>query len=177
MPSDSRFSKDDAYRILELINSWINNVDTKISFALAYAAVLIGVVFYSAGTVPAAIQIYLDADQRYFGMIFSMMLVICLYISSLLSIIMLLRAMIGRTKNISGKSSMLFFGTIAKMKMSDYQSEIMGMDDEALIKDLTEQIHTNAIICSKKFKYYNYGICFLLAATILCFVCMVFQLI
>lgn len=36
------FKKDDAYQILSMINTWIGNIDTKISFALALAGVLIG---------------------------------------------------------------------------------------------------------------------------------------
>ena len=51
MSYDNKFSKEDAYQALELTNSWTNNADTKISFVLAYIAVLIGFVFYNAGTV------------------------------------------------------------------------------------------------------------------------------
>ena len=40
-----KYSKEDAYQTIDLINSWINNVDTKTSFALAYAAVLMGFAF------------------------------------------------------------------------------------------------------------------------------------
>ena len=31
------FKKDDAYQTLSMINTWIGNIDTKISFALALA--------------------------------------------------------------------------------------------------------------------------------------------
>ena len=34
------FKKDDAYQTLSMINTWIGNIDTKISFALALAGVL-----------------------------------------------------------------------------------------------------------------------------------------
>ena len=39
------FKKGDAYETLGIINTWIGNMDTKVSFALALAGVLIGVVF------------------------------------------------------------------------------------------------------------------------------------
>lgn len=177
MASDSKFSKDDAYQTLELINSWINNVDTKVSFALAYVVVLIGFVFYNAGTVPVAIQSFLDANKKYDDIILGAFLVVSLYGSSLISIIMFFIAMLGRTKNSSDRASVLFFGAIASMKLNDYKSKIMNMNDKDIEKDLLEQIHTNSTICVKKFRFYNLGICFLITATVLCFVCMVFQLI
>ena len=39
------FKKGDAYETLGIINTWIGNMDTKVSFALALAGVLIGVIF------------------------------------------------------------------------------------------------------------------------------------
>lgn len=41
------FKKEDAYETLGIINTWIGNMDTKVSFALALAGVLIGVIFES----------------------------------------------------------------------------------------------------------------------------------
>ena len=43
--TSSAFEKEDAYRSLEMVNTWINNLDTKVSFALALVGVLIGVIF------------------------------------------------------------------------------------------------------------------------------------
>ena len=39
------FKKEDAYETLGIINTWTGNMDTKVSFALALAGVLIGVIF------------------------------------------------------------------------------------------------------------------------------------
>ena len=38
------FKKEDAFQTLSMINTWIGNIDTKISFALALAGVLIGMI-------------------------------------------------------------------------------------------------------------------------------------
>ena len=43
--NEYKFTKVDAYNTLNLINSWINNVDAKTSFALAFTAVLFGFIF------------------------------------------------------------------------------------------------------------------------------------
>ena len=39
------YKKEDAYETLGIINTWIGNMDTKVSFALTLAGVLIGVIF------------------------------------------------------------------------------------------------------------------------------------
>ena len=36
--------KDDAYKVLEIVNSWTNSIDSKISYALAFAGVVLGFV-------------------------------------------------------------------------------------------------------------------------------------
>ena len=38
------FEKEDAYKSLEITNSWIGNLDTKASFLLAYLSVVMGFV-------------------------------------------------------------------------------------------------------------------------------------
>jgi len=63
-------------KTLEITNSWTNNADTKISFALAYIAVLIGFVFYNAETVPKAIQSFLDAGHKGCDVIIGAVLVV-----------------------------------------------------------------------------------------------------
>ena len=39
------YTKEDVYRTLEMINNWINNIDTKVSFAMALAGILMGFIF------------------------------------------------------------------------------------------------------------------------------------
>ena len=43
----SYYTKEDAYKTLEIINSWICNIDTKVSFSLALIGVLITLIFNS----------------------------------------------------------------------------------------------------------------------------------
>ena len=38
---DKVYSKDDAYKTLDITNMWIENVDSKISYALAFIGILI----------------------------------------------------------------------------------------------------------------------------------------
>ena len=39
------YSREDAYKTLEIINGWIGNMDAKISFSLAFVGILVGYIF------------------------------------------------------------------------------------------------------------------------------------
>ena len=87
-PTNPGFRKDDAYQTLTLINTWIGNIDTKISFALALAGVLIGVIF--SGGFPSAFQRITEVTnlaELHGGEILAVILVGALYCVSFLSVI------------------------------------------------------------------------------------------
>ena len=92
-----KYSKEDAYQTINLINSWINNVDTKTSFALAYAAVLMGFAF--ANGTSAVFQEAKNTCPLTCGIIFKLILVLMLYGASVGAIINLFMAVIARVKN------------------------------------------------------------------------------
>lgn len=170
-----KYNKGDAYQTLELINSWINNVDNKTSFALAYVAVLMGFAFAhgTPNVFKEIIKIYPPTCKT----VLEMILVLALYGTSMGAIINLFMVVIARVKNDSGKNSLLFFGNISKMNLNDYKTKILNMDEKDITKDLLEQVYTNSIICAKKMKRYNSGIVCLIAATIICFVGVAFGII
>lgn len=172
------FKKEDAYCTLEMINTWINNIDTKVSFAIAILGVMIGFIF-GKGTPKAFINIgkasrLIEVNG---GELIGALLVCGLYILSFISIICLIFAILARVKNDSELKSIFFFGTIASMKLIEYCNKLNSMSEEELLKDLAQQIYINSQICTKKIKYYNIGIKFLVVTTILWFICSVFQLI
>ena len=165
------FKKEDAYETLGIINTWIGNMDTKVSFALALAGVLIGVIFEKG--MPSAFKRITEVSklaELFGGEIIAAILVALLYLSSFISIF-------ARVKNLNNAPSIFFFGSIGNMALENYKSTVKDMDEKEMIDDLEEQIHTNSKICSLKAKWYNKGIKFLLATVILWFVCMIFQLI
>ena len=41
--NNDSYTKDDAFKTLQIINTWISNIDTKTSFCLAFCAVMIGI--------------------------------------------------------------------------------------------------------------------------------------
>ena len=172
------FRKDDEYQTLTLINTWIGNIDTKISFALALAGVLIGVIF--SGGFPSAFQRITEVTnlaELHGGEILAVILVGALYCVSFLSVISFILAIIARIKNPNDSPSIFFFGTIGKMELQNYKDRANSITEQELIEGLEEQIHTNPKICNQKAKWYNIGIKFLLGTVILWFVCMVFRMI
>lgn len=183
MEENKKYSKEDAYQTLDFVNSWISNVDAKASFGLAFVAVLAGFIFYNIGETPTPIQEFLEELKNCTFSILVLIravLVVVLYISCLVSIIMFFAALFGRIKSPTGTSerlSLIFFGTIAQYSLNDYKCKALDMDENAIEDDLLEQIYINSKICKQKFEYYNQGIYALVVATILCFVCITFNLI
>ena len=93
------FEKEDAYKSLELVNGWINNLDTKASFLLAYIAVVMGFVISSGCP-----EIFLVEAPNPItaGYIAKIVLTIGLFLSLVLSVVFLLRTLTARIKNNSG---------------------------------------------------------------------------
>ena len=172
------FKKEDAFQTLTLINTWIGNIDTKISFALALAGVLIGMIF--SGGLPNAFQRITQVSklsELNGGEIFAALLVGLLYCASFLSIVSFMWAIIARVKNLNNASSLFFFGSIGAMELQNYRDKANHITEQELIDDLEEQIHTNSRICNQKAKWYNNGIKFLLITIVLWFICMAFRII
>lgn len=178
MQENRAFKKDDAYETLGIVNTWIGNMDTKVSFALALAGVLIGVIFEKG--MPSAFERITEVSklaELSGGEIIAAILVSMLYLSGFISILCFMLSIIARVKNLNNAPSIFFFGSIGNMKLENYKSAVKDKDEKELLDDLEEQIHTNSKICTLKAKWYNKGIKFLLVTVILWFVCIIFQLI
>lgn len=176
--SDCVFKREDAYQTLGLINAWISNVDTKVSFALTLAGVLIGIIFGEG--FPNAFQrvtevsriAELDGTE-----IVEIIWVSLLYLCIFFSIISFIWAITARVKNPNKVSSIFFFGAISSMDLAKYKENINQITEDKIVEDLVEQIYTNSRICSEKVKWYNRGIYFLIFAIMIWFICIIFRLI
>ena len=150
------FKKEDAFQTLTLINTWIGNIDTKISFALALAGVLIGMIFIFC--LPNSFQSITQLSklsELNGGEIFAVLLVGLLYCASFLSIISFMWAIIARVKNMNNAPSLFFFGSIGAMELQNYRDKANHITEQELMDDLEEQIHINSRICNQKAKWYN----------------------
>ena len=51
----------------------------------------------------------------------------------------------------------VFFGDIAPLGLEKYRERVFARDDDRYIKEITEQIHVNAMICVRKYQHYDKG--------------------
>lgn len=165
--------KEDGYKSLELINNWIANVDTKISFTLAFIGILLGFIL-SNGTPTAYTTLFtnIEASSVSCCNIVSVIMITSLFLSSFICVIYLIKGLTA-TVNTSdtNKHSMFFFGAVASTSLSDYNEKFVELKDKDILNDLVEQVHTNSRICNKKFANYNKSIRWLIIAVVLVFIC------
>ena len=159
------FDKEDAFETLG-------------SFSLALSGALIGVIFDKG--MPRIFKRIAEVSNLLVlsgGDLIGALLVALLYLSSFISILCFMLSIIARVNNPSNAQSVFFFGSIGNMTLVNYKSSVKDMEEQDIINDLEEQIHTNSVLCSLKAKWYNRGMKYLLATVILWFICMIFQLI
>lgn len=171
------YKKEDAYEQLKMMNAWIGNTDSKVSFALTFTGALIGIIFgIGKINVWERIKDLLDYGELISIDGISVLLIMLLYISSFISIMCFLGAIIARVKNPNHEQAVFFFGNIGNKTLENYIMDLKNMDEMEIVEGLAEQIHTNSKICSAKTTWYNSGIRFLRVTVILWFVGMVFQI-
>lgn len=171
------YSREDAYKTLEIINGWIGNMDAKISFSLAFVGILVGYIFSNGMPKIFGKIANVNKLSELSGVeIFAAVIVVLLYVIGFASIGCLMIAVLARIKNSNGVESVFFFGTIGNMKLEKYKEKIDNLADKEIITDLAEQIHTNSRICTKKAKWYNHGMRLLIFTVFLWFVCMTFRM-
>lgn len=181
MGEQNKFANEEnVFTTLGVTNSWISNIDSKISFMLAFLAVLSGFILNNG--LPQAynsIKSLSSISEISGSQIISAILVTSLYILLFLSIFKFLNALTAKVDGDSSNSnqaSIFFFGSIGNKTLTTYTDEYLAITDEEAMKQVLEQVHTNSKICTKKVKDYNDGMRFSKFVTAIWFLCSVFQL-
>lgn len=173
--------EDNFYRkseVLNRINTWIANCDTKISFALAFSGVLFGI-FFTSDIIQSSLKENLSNIRdlevakilSFISLLCTIGFIICLF----LSVCYFFKGLKGQINNSIYKqegletNSLLFFGTIKNMKYQDFKDTVTDIEKVKLENDYLSQIHINSTICNSKFIYYNKGMKFLIWAISLFF--------
>jgi hypothetical protein len=177
MISKECYTKEDAYQTLLMINSWTSNIDTKISFVMAFMAILIGFVFSAdePRVFSERLNTYISGILAVFGKVLDLqvlgcLLVLCLYVACALSVIFLSLALCARIKNKSGVTSIFFFGDIASRKFDEVKNDMEHISEEKMVLDLQNQIYNNSEICKRKVNLYNKGLLCFVVSMILYFI-------
>lgn len=187
---DKVYSKDDAYKTLDITNMWIENVDSKISYALAFIGILLG--FIVTGDQPMDIgdtlidilyrvSNFFSSTNIVFNItieknIIALLLLCASTVTAIISIVYLLIALKGSISldeyNEDGLTikSNIFWGSVSKKKYKDFKHEVLNISEDGLMNDITSQIFINSKICNKKFENYNKGIRYIIFTVIIFFI-------
>lgn len=171
------YTKEDAFRSLEMINSWINTMDTKISFVMAFISVLIGFIFSNG--LPEMfdeIKKFEKLQQMTLEQVVSVLLVLVLCGASLACIGFLVAGLTARTKNTTPVTSIFFFGDIAMRELENVQDDMNKITEKKLLADLQNQIFINSQICTKKANYFNKGLYCFVASIVMYILCTFLQI-
>lgn len=183
------YSKDDAYKTLDITNMWIENVDSKISYALAFIGILLGFIITEDKPIDVGdtvvdifrrISMFFTSPNSIFNItiekdILALILLTVLTATAIISIMYLLIALKGNISldeyNEEGLNleSNIFWGSISKKRYNHFKNEVMNINENDLINDITSQIFINSKICNKKFENYNKGIRYIIFTVIIFF--------
>ena len=192
--NDNIYSKSDAYKTLDMVNMWIGNVDSKISYSLTFIGVLLG--FFLTTKKPIEISKVANKIVKKIGEIYSTGIQVVLKdieFKDIISVIILVlicififtsvRAVINLYKGIKGKinpevynerglvtSSNIFWNSISNQKYNEFYKNISGLKKNELIKDISSQIFINSNICTEKFENYNKGVKYIVISVIIFFI-------
>lgn len=160
-------NKDEKYQNLERVNSWINNVDTKISYMLAFIGIIATIIFTNDNVIKT-IKVYIDNVLNFtlkdIANLLSFLLLIltgAMVLCISRSIYHLLKASTATIKsnNKSQEDSLLFFGSISKnQSFEEFKEKVENSDEDKIEDDILMQIYNNSVICNKKFENYNKAI-------------------
>ncbi|MDE1397189.1 Pycsar system effector family protein [Bacillus licheniformis] len=172
--------KEEAVQTLERINFWISNCDTKISFSLAFAGILLGG-FFSSGIITGSLNKLMkglkeiDKDTPYLKIQYLEITTIVLVVFIILMIVSLTYLFRGKKGSIDtgvfneadlSKDSILFFGTIQNKSFISFKNSVIEIKKDDLVNDYLSQVYINSKICNRKFTLYNKGVNWLIASTI-----------
>ena len=152
---NNKICKEDAYKNLDIVNSWINNIDLKASFILAFLGILLGNILNVNNIEILKKFISIPINTMSLIEILRTIVVILLIISSMTSAILLILTLLARTKINNIPKSNYFFGNIANMDRIEFLNNFERMNEKTVKKEILNQVYVNSKICSCKSKLCN----------------------
>lgn len=117
---------------------WISRADTRIGFTASVAVAMLGVLATASAALEEWSWYFVLIFGAAFGLLFASLILI--YLSQY-------------PKMRSSNSSLIYFGTIAKLKVDEFKRRVRAETEDEYLDDLLFQTHTNAQILDLKFKY------------------------
>ena len=154
MDNKNYYTKDDAYRTLNMINEWIRNSDTKTSILLGFISLLLGFTL----TVFNGIAYVKELEKVNFLAVVIVMLLMVYCLSAVIAVICCCMSLIARLKtNNIQSSSIFYFAHIANSTKEEFASETSKITEADILKDIKDQITTNSRIAKRKFLLHSTG--------------------
>lgn len=153
--------KDDLYKTLDRIISFINFCDTKAAVSLATIGVIL-TIFFSDSNMKEVKNIVNSAlAMKCNGIItlyfISCILGLCIFLYGLVKLISVLIPRVNG-EFLKNNDSNIFFEKIAKKSFDEFNDGITDSEESDLIYDLKVQIFNNSKICAKKYKLQRSGL-------------------
>lgn len=156
------------------INFWLSNIDSKVSFALAFVGIMFGFIFSNDST-DTIVSFYANEIKQNFSLTLSiinlgifLLSIICLFLS-LIFFFYSLKARYQNKKEMDNDitdKSFLFWGTIANTKdFLEFKNEFKLNNTIDKENDFLSQTYINSKITQIKFEYYNKGLLYLMIGT------------
>lgn len=170
------YGQEEAFNLLNRIDAWIRNCDTKFSILLALLGIFFGLTINVFSTFTELVNIINAWDETIkmdkivcatccvLVLVYIVLIILC----TIFSIIGINAKLKNATKN------PLFFGNIAKYKnLREFEKNVKNLTKEEYISLLNEQIYTNSKICTKKYLYYKKALFCLFPAIIIAIISLV----
>lgn len=130
---------------------WVSRYDSRIAFVASIALTMLGVLV-NAITSLCNLHWYIYLS---FGLALGLLLT---------SLIFVYKSQYPKTKSIN--ASLIYFGTIANLKLGEFKKRFKDSTEEEYLDDLLSQTHINAQIISKKFSYLKISLILILLSVI-----------
>lgn len=141
----------DFFESFQLVNSWINAADNKISIM---SAIFFGVYTVIGGYNLSFFCSIENYNDEKFPTIFALIIFIISNVLFILSVIFCARALIPNiSKANNNKKNLFFYKDIASFRNpNDFKNHCDKINNEQIKLDLSEEIYINSKICYKKMK-------------------------
>lgn len=143
-----------AEKILDTIHGYVKGADQKISIFLALEGIILAIL------IPNYLKMVTARFQLHTMSLWNGLAIILATISLIYSIYEALNAIFPRLSN--NKVSHLYFGSIERMKLQEYKTEMRDLREDEYFNELCEQIQINSIIVFGKHKKTQRAILFFL---------------
>ena len=165
---EQKYSKEDAYKTLDIINMWIGNVDSKISYSLTFIGVLLG--FFITTSKPINISQVVDKIIKKIGQISRDGIHTSLNsieLKEIISVIILILIFIFII-TASVACIYLYKGIKGRIDSDIYNQDRVVIKSNIFWDSISNQQY-NSKICTEKFKNYNKGVDYIVISVIIFF--------